>query len=143
MTKTPRYSTDQPDSRPDPSSSVRQRYQSGPTHVPAHLRYDWRYAHPSTQSPCSRYSSAAEPITAPLPKIQPKMSRRGAIVVGAVAAAVLGGGIGAAAVGINDRSDHSAGVRTPVAQAPAGSRPASAQPAGTVEQVAAKVIPSV
>ena len=59
---------------------------------------------------------------------------------GAVAVAVVGGGIGA--VAIADRPDHSAPAQAAVAEAPSA-KPAASLPAGSVEQVAAKVMPSV
>jgi putative serine protease PepD len=101
------------------------------------MRYDWRYA----QQPYNPYHAAHQPITAPIPK--PKKSRRGAIVAGAVAAAMVGGGIGAATMMANERANDVTTIKAPVAQAPAVPHPAANQPAGSVEQVAAKVIPSV
>jgi putative serine protease PepD len=60
---------------------------------------------------------------------------------GAIAAALVGGGIGAYAV-VGQRPDHSAALATAVAEAPRA-QPAAAPPSGSVEQVAAKVMPSV
>jgi putative serine protease PepD len=93
------------------------------------MRYDWRYGH--------------QAVTAPIPRIQRKKSRRSAIVAGAVAAAVVGGGVGAAAVGMNSRAHEPISLNTPIAASPPSPQKASAQPAGSVEQVAAKVLPSV
>jgi putative serine protease PepD len=107
-----------------------------PTHVPPHLRYDWRY----TYNP---YQAAEQPITAPIPKVSLKKPRRGALVAGAVAVAVVGGGIGAAATGVSARAHDTSVPKAPVAQAPAVPHPVAKQPAGSVEQVAAKVMPSV
>lgn len=148
MTTPPRYPTDQPDYRPDASPYAGQPYPGTQTHVPSDMRYDWRYATQSTASPHDPYHGAHQPITAPIPRIQLKKSRRGAIVAGAVAVAVVGGGIGAAAMGISERA-HSAPApkvpasASPVAGAPAVPHTAGSQPAGSVEQVAAKVMPSV
>ena len=62
------------------------------------------------------------------------------MIGGAVAVAVVSGGVGAAAVA--GQSEPSAVAQTAVAEGPsAGRRPS--QPAGSVEQVAAKVMPSV
>ena len=141
MTNPPRYPTDRPDHRPDSSPSVGQPYPGAQTHVPSHLRYDWRYAQQPTASPYDAYHSAHQPITAPIPK--PKKSRRGAIVAGAVAAAVVGGGIGAATTAITGRAQDATAAKVPIAQAPVAPHPAAKQPAGSVEQVAAKVMPSV
>lgn len=62
------------------------------------------------------------------------------IIGGAVAVAVVSGGIGAAVVA--GQSESSAAARPAVAGEPS-SRPAANLPAGSVEQVAAKVMPSV
>ncbi|HTF10992.1 MAG TPA: trypsin-like peptidase domain-containing protein [Asanoa sp.] len=120
-----------------------QPYPGAQTHVPSHSRYDWRYAQQSTASPYDPYHDAHQPITAPIPIVRLKKSRRGAIVAGAVAAAVVGGGIGAAAMGISERHDDATASNAPVAQAPVAPQPAANQPGGSVEQVAAKVMPSV
>ncbi|MDT7766181.1 MAG: putative serine protease PepD [Mycobacterium sp.] len=143
MTNPPQYPTDRPDHRQDPSPSVGQPYPGAQTHVPSHLRYDWRYTQGSTASPHDAYHSANQTITAPIPRLRPKKSRRGAIVAGAVAAAVVGGGIGAATMAITGRAPDATATKAPIAQAPAVPHPAANQPAGSVEQVAAKVIPSV
>jgi putative serine protease PepD len=107
------------------------------------MRYDWRYAQQPTASPYDPYHSAHQPITAPIPAVRPKKSRRGAIVAGAVAVAVIGSGIGAATMAIAGRTHDATATQTPNAQAPAVPHPAVKQPAGSVEQVAAKVMPSV
>jgi putative serine protease PepD len=143
MTNPPLYPTDRPDHRPDPSPSVGQPYPSAQTHVPSHLRYDWRYAQQPTASPYDAYHSAHQPITAPIPGLRPKKSRRGAIVAGAVAVAVVGGGIGAATMAITGRAQDATAAKALIGQAPAVPHPAAKQPAGSVEQVAAKVMPSV
>jgi putative serine protease PepD len=143
MTNPPRYPTGQPDHKPDPSPSVGQQYPGAPTHVPSDMRYDWGYGQHPTASPYDAYYSAHQPITAPIAELRPKKSRRGVIVAGAVAAAVVGSGIGAATVAITGRAHDATATKTPVAQAPVAPHPAAKQPAGSVEQVAAKVMPSV
>jgi putative serine protease PepD len=82
-------------------------------------------------------------ITAPIPRVRPKKSRRGAVVAGVVAAAMVGGGIGTATMLANERANDATTIKAPVAQAPAAPHPAAKAPAGSVEQVAAKVMPSV
>ena len=143
MTNPPRYPTDQPGYNPNPSPSVGQPYPGAPTHVPSNLRYDWRYTQQSTASPYDPYHSAGQAVTAPIPTIRPKKSRRGIIVVGAVAAAVVGGGIGAAAMEMTGREHDMTATNAPVAHAPVAPHAGTKQPAGSVEQVAAKVMPSV
>jgi putative serine protease PepD len=108
------------------------------------LRYDWRYAQQPSGSPYDPYHYAHQPITAPIPRVRPKKSRRGAVVAGAVAVAMVGGGIGAATMLANDRANDATTIKAPTAQAaPARPKPAAQPPAGSVEQVAAKVTPSV
>ena len=62
------------------------------------------------------------------------------MIGGVVAVAVVSGGVGAAAVA--SQPDHSATLRAAVAAAPPAP-PAASLPPGSVEQVAAKVMPSV
>jgi putative serine protease PepD len=128
----------QPEYRPEPSPSAGHQYPGAQTHVPSHLRYDWRY----TYNP---YQTADQAITAPMPRVQPKKSRRAAVVAGAVAvsATMVGGGIGAASMLANERANDATTVKAPIAQAQALPKPAAQRPAGSVEQVAAKVTPSV
>jgi putative serine protease PepD len=115
---------------------VGQPYPGTPTHVPSDFRYDWRYAY-------DPYQSAHQPITAPIPTVQTKKSRRAAVIAGTVVAAVVGGGIGAVAVGVSTLAHDAPAAKAPIAQMPAPPHPAAKQPAGSVEQVAAKVMPSV
>jgi putative serine protease PepD len=84
----------------------------------------------------------------PTPPQPRKRSRAGAVIVGAVAVAVVSGGVGAVAlVSQPDRSTaivpgrSTASAATPPGAAP--KQPAADLPAGSVEQVAAKVMPSV
>jgi putative serine protease PepD len=73
-----------------------------------------------------------------------KKSRRGMVVAAALAAAVVGGGIGATTMEITGRSNDLTTLKGVIAQAPVLPKPATAQlPGGSVEQVAAKVMPSV
>jgi putative serine protease PepD len=136
MTNPPRYPTDRPDHRPDLSHPVGQDNPGSHAYIPSHLRYDYRY----TQDP---YHAAHQAITTPIPKLRPKRSRRGAIVAGAAVAAVVGGGLGAATLGAVELAHDKTATRPPIALAPAPPEPAAKSPAGSVEQVAAKVMPSV
>ncbi|WP_094288363.1 S1C family serine protease [Mycobacterium lehmannii] len=135
MTNTPRYSTDQPS-----SSAAGQSYLHNQAHIPSHLRYEWRYGQPLAYD--LNYS-AQQADTAPIPRIQLKKSRRGLVVAGAVVCAVVGGGVGAAVVGIDDRPHHPTAAQTPIGAAPLTPHAAATAPAGTVEEVAARVLPSV
>jgi putative serine protease PepD len=107
------------------------------------MRYDWRHVHQSPTPPYGAYYAAAQPITTPIPRIRPTSSRRGAIAAGAVAAAIVGGGIGAATIVATGHVNHVPAAKPAVAQAPVKPQPAANAPAGSVEQVAAKVMPSV
>jgi putative serine protease PepD len=107
------------------------------------MRYDWRYAQQQASSSYDPHYAAAQPITTPIPRIRPKGPRRAAIVAGAVAAAVVGGGIGAAAIEATGHANHVPAAKPVSAQAPVKPQPAANAPAGSVEQVAAKVMPSV
>jgi putative serine protease PepD len=111
-------------------------------HVPSDLRYDWRYAQ-QPPPPHGSYHAAHQAITAPIPVIRMKKSRRGRIVAAALAAAVVGGGIGAATMEITGRSNDLTTLKGVIAQAPVQPAPAAKLPDGSVEQVAAKVMPSV
>lgn len=101
--------------------------------------YDWRYA---TRQPVPPfYQTAPVRTTAPAGR---KRSKAGLLTVGALAVAVAGGGIGAAAAWVAhpDSLTPPPAVASPAPHA-AASQPAAAAPAGSVEQVAAKVMPSV
>jgi putative serine protease PepD len=73
-----------------------------------------------------------------------KRSRTRAVVVGAAAVAVVSGGIGAAVLANQpDPSAANSAATAATAAAPAPKQPVAAPPSGSVEQVAAKVLPSV
>ncbi|ULE31279.1 S1C family serine protease [Mycobacterium sp. IDR2000157661] len=101
--------------------------------------YDWRYA--TQQQP---YRAPYDPYRgAPMPQPAPasqKRSRAGALTAGALAVAVVSAGIGGgvAMLVTPDRPSASSSV-----SGAAPSVPAASLPAGSVEQVAAKVVPSV
>ncbi|OBF38061.1 serine protease [Mycobacterium sp. ACS1612] len=126
--------TNQPAGQPNPDAQP---------YIPAHLRYDYRYTQPPTVPPYYGYHAAHEPVTAPIPRIRPKGSRRGAVIAGAAVVAVVGGGLGAAATGALTLAHEPTASRPPITQLPAAPQTAVKAPAGSVEQVAAKVMPSV
>lgn len=101
-------------------------------------QYDWRYAQqPPRQQPPQPQYDPYRPAPGPRPE---KRSRTGALVAGAVAIAVVSAGVGGgvAVLAQPDRTTatSSFGGATP-------SVPAASLPVGSVEQVAAKVVPSV
>jgi putative serine protease PepD len=157
MTNDPRYSPppQQPGYRPvsdqrgAPGYSGHGQQQTYPQH------YDWRYGQqphgqqpPYQQQPYGSFGSgqpghAGGPRTAPL-GIPRKRSRGGALAVGALAIAVVSAGIGGAAASVVEHNGHlSIASDGSTFGGAAPSVPAGNAPVGTVEQVAAKVVPSV
>ncbi|WP_067967969.1 S1C family serine protease [Mycolicibacter icosiumassiliensis] len=109
--------------------------------------YDWRYApHQGQQQPAYRsaYDASYGRPGVPSGPGGPKRSRTGGLVLGAVAIAAMSGVMGGV-VGSTLHSDHkpaATGSHTPSIQAP-GVPAAVNLPDGSVEKVAAKVVPSV
>ncbi len=152
MTNHPRYSPppQQPGYRPvsdqrgAPGYSGHGQQQTYPQH------YDWRYGQQphGQQPPYGSFGSgqpghAGGPPTAQL-GIPRKRSRGGALAVGALAIAVVSAGIGGAAASVVEHNGHlSIASDGSTFGGAAPSVPAGNAPVGTVEQVAAKVVPSV
>ncbi len=122
----------QPFQSPDPNAPLTQ---------PIPRVQDWRYA---THQP-------VPPFYQPVPHANPapagaRRPRVALLAAGALAVAVAGGGIGATAAWMahpqSTTTPHAVAASAPGAQTPA-SKPAANVPAGSVEQVAAKVMPSV
>ena len=142
MTNPMWYPPQQPDHRSQANHAMGQEYPSGPAE-------GWSRFSPMTCAthikplyhPMIRITLCISRFPGP-PAMQPqKHSRRRIVVIGgAIAVAVAAGGIGTAAIA--SQPDHPAALRAAVAEAPAGT-PAASLPAGSVEQVAAKVMPSV
>ncbi|MBU3750032.1 MAG: PDZ domain-containing protein [Mycobacterium sp.] len=134
MTEDPRYS---------PQSGQRLPHQQSPGYPPAGYpqSYDWRYAngpHPHDPYRGTPVGNAG----APAPQPRRKRSRRLALTVGALTVAALSAGVG----GVVATKMQPAGPSTAsVTQASPGPRalPTANAPIGSVEQVAAKVVPSV
>src|SRR6476646_1727705 len=163
MTNHPRYSPPppQPGHRPDGhqqhaapgSPGAHPPYQQHPTQQQP---YDWRYAtqqqfrapyDPYRGAPQSPASGAGPGLPGgypqsgmPIPPAPRKRSRAGALTAGAVAVAIVSAGIGGG-VAILVQPDRPSASSSVTGLAP--SVPAASLPAGTVEQVAAKVVPSV
>ncbi len=148
MTHDPRYPPrPQP---PAPRPGWHQQYpaqQYPPAQHPApqpHQRpnqppYEWRHV---TQQHPSPYDTA---ITAALPVVAPdtrRRSRAGVLFAGAVAVSVVSAAVGGVAAVVMVQSPHS--LISALTTAPADGAPPPARVAlGSVEQVAAKVVPSV
>jgi putative serine protease PepD len=142
MTNDPRYSPPpQPGRRPGGYDQAAPGYPGAPRPNPyQQQQYDWRYA--TAQQPTQSYRGPYDPYgNAPMaPPQQPrKRSRAGALTAGAIAVAVVSAGVGGgvALMAKPDRPAATSGIGA------APSVPAASLPAGSVEQVAAKVVPSV
>ena len=141
MTNPPRYPHQRPGQQSAPSRTVGQQYPDTSTEGSYRSPYDWRYAqHANVPPPFQAYDPVRQVIPSAPAVASRKRFRAGFLAAGAVAVALVSGGIGAAAV--TEHTDHAAALRTAVEQAPM-SPPAASLPAGSVEQVAAKVMPSV
>ena len=150
MTNHPRYSPPLPQ---QPQSQPPMRPGAHDTGYPDHQRpsapqqpYDWRYAtqqHPQYRPPLDPYRGAdpTRAMGAPLPPAVPqKRSRAGALTVGALTIALVSAGIGGGVATLVQPDRNTVGT---TASGAAPSQPAANLPAGSVEQVAAKVVPSV
>jgi putative serine protease PepD len=145
MTNYPRYPQQQPGHQTGPNHTVGQQYPGHAASGAYRQGYDWRYA---TQAP--QYGPQGNPIQPhPAPRsanLQARKRSRAGIVVGSVAAfAVVAAGAGVAVLhnptewpATSVTSSQAAAPRQPVSVPPAAS-----MPVGSVEQVAAKVLPSV
>ena len=142
------------------------QYRPGPQQQqpgPPPQGYDWRYAtqphgaqqrppfdpyrqpHPGNPptTPGMPPSGAMPPLLPPQPQPQPRKRSRGvALTAGALAVAVVSAGIGGGVVLLAQPEGSSTHSAIPELGAPQ-SVPAANVPPGSVEQVAAKVVPSV
>jgi len=146
MTNHPRYSPPPPPGhRPGPYDRVAPGY-PGPQRPGAPQQpYDWRYAtqQQAYRGPHDPYRGAPQPPVMPgpqLPQAPQRRSRAGALTIGALAIALVSAGVGGG-VATLVKPDRPAITSTASGAAP--SEPAASLPAGSVEQVAAKVVPSV
>ncbi len=144
MTNHPRYSPPPPHPGRRPANEHTAVYPGQHGHSGYQQQpYDWRYAtqQQGYRQPYDPYRGAPQqPPTALPPRPAPKRSRAGALTAGALAIAVVSAGIGGG-VALVAKPDSSTGGGTSITAAP--SVPAASLPAGSVEQVAAKVVPSV
>ncbi len=119
---------------------------AGPQHTGAQ-QYDWRYRQQLPyRSPYDHFGGAQRgaPGGPPASLAPQSSSRAGLLAIGAVVIAVLSAGIGG---GVASLIDHGHGTGSALggsaASGAAPSMPAANTPPGSVEQVAAKVVPSV
>jgi putative serine protease PepD len=115
-------------------------------------QYDWRYGQqpqqPQYRPPYGPFGGGqAGPPGTPPPlqlAVPRKRSRAGALAVGALAIAVVSAGVGGAAASVIEHNGQLAGIADGGSVGGAApSLPAGNAPVGSVEQVAAKVVPSV
>jgi len=146
MTDDPRYS---PPQQPGPNVPNRQ---AAPGYSQAGYRqgqYDWRYA--GAQQPYDPYRSARPGNTAVLPPVSDKPRRKRSrsigLAAGALTIAAVSAGVGGVVATMVRPADHSVVAGASPATAGIPDRPAAVPtanvPVGSVEQVAAKVVPSV
>ncbi|BBY31724.1 S1C family serine protease [Mycolicibacterium sediminis] len=146
MSNQPRYSPPPPPpgQRPGGYDRAVPGYSDGaPRSVPQGPGYDWRYAtqQQAYRGPNDPYRGAPQTRVMPGAHVAPKKrSRAGALTVGALAIAVISAGIGG---GVATLVQPERATTTTSALGAAPSQPAASLPAGSVEQVAAKVVPSV
>ena len=144
MTNHPRYSPPPPQPGNPPGGHQQHAAPGYPgAHRPYQQQqpYDWRYAtQQQFRTPYDPYRGAPQPSGMPIPPAPRKRSRAGALTAGAVAVAIVSAGIGGG-VAILVQPDRPSASSSVTGLAP--SVPAASLPAGTVEQVAAKVVPSV
>ena len=149
MTNHPRYSPPpQPGHRPGgheqhAAPGYPGAHRGNPYQQPTQQQsYDWRYAtQQQFRPPYDPYRGAPQqPAGMPMPPVRQKRSGAGALTAGAVAVAIVSAGIGGG-VALLVQPDRPAASSSVTGLAP--SVPAASLPAGTVEQVAAKVVPSV
>jgi len=152
MTDDPRYSPPQ-----QPGQNVPNQQGAPGFSRPGYQQpYDWRYGsaqhqaqHQTPQQPFDPYRSARPGSTAVLPPVvekpRRKRSRSVALTAGALAIAAVSAGIGGAVATVVRSEDHPIATgNTAIATAPDRSAvPTANAPVGSVEQVAAKVVPSV
>ncbi|BBZ77569.1 peptidase S1 [Mycolicibacterium anyangense] len=159
MTDPSRYTPQQQPGHTTPNPHAAPGYSQAPQ-AGYQQPYDWRYAtqqsHPQYRQPYDPYAAARQgnpagnlagnpaggPVLIPPPPPRQR-SRAGALTAGALAIAVVSAGIGGTVV-LLAHPDHQP-VTSITNAGPNGPAnvPAANLPAGSVEQVAAKVVPSV
>lgn len=137
----------QPGARQQPGQQPTGQSYPGPQRPGGYQQpYDWRYAtqqqQPTRQfgsAPYDPYRGAVDPgRVVPNPQ---KRSRTGLLIAGAAVVALVSAGVGGGIVAMSNSGQEPSG--TSVLGSANPGRPASNAPAGSIEQVAAKVVPSV
>ncbi len=153
MTDDPRYSAPQQSGQHGPNQQAAPGYTQAGFQQP----YDWRQTRPQSAPQQSGYQPTARLYgpdrygavgggpygPAPAPPAPRKRSRAAALTIGALAISAVSAGIGGAVATMAAQPDGRT-VTTITTTAPNGrSIPVASAPIGSVEQVAAKVVPSV
>ena len=140
MTDDPRYSPSQQSGQRAPN----QQPAPGYTQAGYSQQYDWRY--PNVQQPYDPYRSARSGNTAVMPPVAgaaPRKRSRGfALAAGALAISVVSAGVGGM-VAVMAQPDIRPSTTITSSGPEIRSMPTANAPVGSVEQVAAKVVPSV
>ncbi|MCV7179524.1 S1C family serine protease [Mycolicibacterium sphagni] len=151
MTDHPRYSPPPPPGHQGPNQRVAPGYSAPPRPAGHQQPYDWRYAGPQQPQhygqPYDPYQAVRQGYPAAPPNIPPvpprNRSRAGALMAGALAIAVVSAGVGGTVVLLAHPDRQPVGSVLQGSPNGAANVPAANLPAGSVEQVAAKVVPSV
>ena len=150
MTNHPRYSPppQQPGYQPVPDQRGAPGYSGHGQQQTYPQQFDWRYSQqPPYRQPYGSFGGSQAGQAGgppPQPGIPRKRSRAGALATGALAIAVVSAGIGGAAASVVEHNGQLSSVADGTTFGGAApSVPAANAPVGTVEQVAAKVVPSV
>jgi putative serine protease PepD len=141
MTNDPRYSQPPRQGRHEPTApGYPGTHRHDPYQQSQQQPYDWRYARQQFQPQPHYDPYRAAPAPAPHSHKPEHKSRVGVFTAGALAIAVISAGVGGG-VALLAHPDNRPGSSVLSNAAP--SVPAASLPAGSVEQVAAKVVPSV
>ncbi|MFZ0907339.1 MAG: trypsin-like peptidase domain-containing protein [Mycobacterium sp.] len=146
MTNHPRYSPppQQPGYNPVPDQRGAPGYSGHGQQQTYPQPFDWRYGQqPHYRQPYGSFGGG-QGGPPPQPGMPRKRSRAGGLAVGALAIAVVSAGIGGAAASVIEHNGQLPSIADGTSLGGAApSVPAANAPVGTVEQVAAKVVPSV
>ena len=151
MTDPSRYSPPQQPGHHGPNQHAAPGYSQPPRTAGYQQSYDWRYAtqpqQPHYRQPYDPYQAAQQgnpPTTAGMPPMPPRRrSGAGALIAGALAIAVVSAGVGGTVVLLAHPDRQPVGSVLQGGPNGVSNVPAANLPVGSVEQVAAKVVPSV
>lgn len=141
MTDDPRYSPSQSGQQPP-----NQQAAPGYTQAGYQQQYDWRYANQPNYDPYRGARAGNTAVLPPVPDKPRKRSRSIALTAGALAIAAVSAGVGgvvATMVRPDERSTTTMSTAAPNPGKAPTALPTANVPIGSVEQVAAKVVPSV